>query len=169
MKTTMLLLGLLGCGVEPEVEPPTAPTVAKQAKRQPPSAMGQVVEDLEVTDWLVGESTAAAGKATLLVFWEPWCPHCRKELPKLQGIHERLGPQGLNVVALTRLTRNTARQDALALVEDEVTYATGVGGVGLASRLGIQGIPSAVVLQDGVVVWSGHPARLTDTQLAGWL
>ena len=169
---TMWLVWMLGCADE-TVAPPTPalePAVAvKPTKQRPATALGQEVTDLEVTDWLVGEGSLASGEATLLVFWEPWCPHCRKELPKLQELHEHLGPQGLNVVALTRLTRNTPRQDALALVADKVTYATGVGGHGLAERLGVRGIPSAVVVKDGAVIWSGHPARLTEPQLLGWL
>jgi len=33
--------------------------------------------------WFQGKADLSGDKATLLVFWEVWCPHCKKELPRL--------------------------------------------------------------------------------------
>ncbi|MCB9678257.1 MAG: TlpA family protein disulfide reductase [Alphaproteobacteria bacterium] len=165
-----------GCGVEEAVEPPGAPEVAAPAPPQaraapkPVEAVGQSVTDLEVQDWLNGSTTVDSGEVTLVVFWELWCPHCRREVPKLQQWHEQLGPDGLNVVGLTRLTRNTTREAAAGFLEEQgVHYAAGVGGHDLANRLGIKGIPAAVAVKDGAVIWQGHPGRLTEEQLRAWL
>jgi thiol-disulfide isomerase/thioredoxin/outer membrane lipoprotein-sorting protein len=38
------------------------------------------------------------GKVVLLNFWRIGCPPCRKELPILERLHQRLGPDGLVVI-----------------------------------------------------------------------
>ncbi|MEZ4320347.1 MAG: TlpA disulfide reductase family protein [Myxococcota bacterium] len=180
MRNVVCGLVLFGAGCQEEVpgvaEPapvvqpaPPPPVAAKRAAPAEVSAVGQPVADLEVSDWLTTETTADAGETTLVVFWEKWCPHCRREVPRLQEVHEKYGPEGLNLVALTRLTRNVPRADAAEFLETSgVTYPAAVGGTGLANRLGIRGIPAAVAIQDGTVVWQGHPARITDALLDEW-
>ena len=41
------------------------------------------------------------GKYLLLNVWATWCPPCRKELPDLQGLQQKLGGQQFQVVALS--------------------------------------------------------------------
>ena len=40
-------------------------------------------------------------KPMVLNVWATWCPPCRKEMPALQTLGERLAPQGVRVVALS--------------------------------------------------------------------
>lgn len=40
------------------------------------------------------------GRLVLVNFWAGWCAPCRREMPALQRLHERLEPQGLTVVAI---------------------------------------------------------------------
>ncbi len=39
-------------------------------------------------------------QVVLLVFWLRDCPHCKRELPKVQRLHERLGRSGLKVISV---------------------------------------------------------------------
>lgn len=39
-------------------------------------------------------------KYTVLVFWDPTCGHCQKELPKLQTIYEEWKPKGLEIFGI---------------------------------------------------------------------
>ena len=41
------------------------------------------------------------GEVVLLNIWATWCPPCREEMPSMQRLHEKLGPQGLKVVAVS--------------------------------------------------------------------
>ncbi|MGH7457457.1 MAG: peroxiredoxin family protein [Longimicrobiaceae bacterium] len=41
------------------------------------------------------------GQVMLLNIWATWCPPCREEMPSMQRLHERLGPDGLRIVAVS--------------------------------------------------------------------
>jgi cytochrome c biogenesis protein CcmG/thiol:disulfide interchange protein DsbE len=42
------------------------------------------------------------GRALLLNFWATWCAPCRDEMPSLQSLAKRLGPEGLVVLAVSQ-------------------------------------------------------------------
>lgn len=110
------------------------------------------------------------GRPTLLVFWETWCPHCRREVPKLQELYEQYRDRGLQVVALTRLTRSSTEENVRSLITDHsLTYPIAKESGTLSSHFGVRGIPAAAVVKDGKIVWRGHPANLTDQALSSWL
>jgi thiol-disulfide isomerase/thioredoxin len=50
------------------------------------------------------EITLAAfeGKVVLLNFWATWCAPCVREMPTLDRLQDKLGPQGLAVVAVSQ-------------------------------------------------------------------
>jgi cytochrome c biogenesis protein CcmG, thiol:disulfide interchange protein DsbE len=41
------------------------------------------------------------GEVILLNVWATWCPPCREEMPSMQRLHDRLGPEGLHIVAVS--------------------------------------------------------------------
>jgi thiol-disulfide isomerase/thioredoxin len=40
------------------------------------------------------------GKVVLLNFWATWCPSCKLEMPSMEVLHERLGNEGLMMLAV---------------------------------------------------------------------
>lgn len=72
----MLLAGIAGCGGAP----------------RPHRAVGQSFPALPIRLLSAAERPAPtlAGKVTLVNFWGPWCPPCRRELPGLARIAARL-------------------------------------------------------------------------------
>ena len=116
-----------------------------------------------------GKVNIADGKPTLVVFWESWCPHCRKEVPELEATYEKY--QGkLNVIGLTKVTRSSSDEKVAEFIkENKVTYPMAKETGEMSQYFAVSGIPAAAVIKDGKIIWRGHPARLTDDLIGGWL
>jgi len=41
------------------------------------------------------------GKIVMLNFWATWCPPCRKEMPDLEALYTRFGPQGFVILGIS--------------------------------------------------------------------
>lgn len=135
------------------------------------SKVGAEAGKLEVESWLQGNTGMDGGRATVLVFWELWCPHCRSELPRVERLYRAYRGRGLNVVGLTGLTHGVGRKEATAFLRQaHVTYPVAKErGRTMSDRFGVSGIPSAVVVKNGKVVWEGHPGKLDAAMIEGWL
>jgi peroxiredoxin len=135
------------------------------------SIIGIDAGKFEVEKWYQGEVAMADGKATLLIFWEVWCPHCKREVPKMNETHNKYKDKGLSVVGLTKVSRNTTEEQVTDFIkEKDVQYPLAKeDGDNMSKRFGVSGIPAAAVVKDGKVVWRGHPARLSDELIESWL
>ncbi|MCO4745675.1 MAG: TlpA family protein disulfide reductase [Proteobacteria bacterium] len=127
--------------------------------------------DLEVESWFQGNANMNDGKATMLVFWETWCPHCRREVPNVQATFDKYNSKGLNVIALTKITKSSTPEKVSEFIgENNLSYPIAKEKDGsMSSRFGVRGIPAAAMVKDGKVVWRGHPARLTEEMIEGWI
>lgn len=121
----------------------------------------------KIEKWYQGEGKVDLTKGTtLVVFWEEWCPHCKREVPKLVETYGKYQGKGLNVVGLTRITKSSTEEKVTAfLTEQKVNYPVAKENGKLAEDFAIGGIPAAAVVKDGKVVWRGHPAKLDDAAL----
>jgi thiol-disulfide isomerase/thioredoxin len=117
----------------------------------------------DVQSWFVG--AAPSPGTQLLVFAEEWCPHCQRELPKVQEVSIRWKDR-LQVVGLTQVTRSATDDSVRAWVQQAgVTFPFGKESGALSEHYGVQGIPAAALVRDDVVIWRGHPAQLDDVLL----
>lgn len=135
------------------------------------AVIGKPAADLAVEKWFQGNVDINKGDATLLVFWEVWCPHCKREVPKLEATWEKYKDQGLQMVGLTKLTRNITEQQVDDFIrENNITYPIAKEqGNSMSDHYAVQGVPAAAVVKDGKVVWRGHPTRLTDEMIKTWI
>ena len=101
---------------------PAAEDVAAQESEKLKAALIRPVDSKHVSNPLqIGDSVMISGstidgghfdvaslkgKAVLVAFWATWCPHCRKELPKLMNLHNRYRDRGLEIVGIS-LDRNS--------------------------------------------------------------
>lgn len=127
---------------------------------------------LTVDEWYIGDASAVnfSKGVSLLVFWEVWCPHCKREVPNIQKTYDTYKSKGLQLVGLTKLTRGKTKEEAMSFLQEKnVTYPIAKEDGSLSTHFNVSGIPAAAVVKDGTIVWRGHPARLTDEMLNGWL
>jgi thiol-disulfide isomerase/thioredoxin len=125
-----------------------------------------------IEKWYQGESEIdlAGNKPTLLVFWESWCPHCQREVPKVQALADALKDDGLQVVALTKITRSSTEEKVQTFItEKKVGYPMAKEDGSISRYFNVSGIPAAAMLKDGKVIWRGHPARLNEQLIKSWL
>ncbi len=126
----------------------------------------------KIEKWYQGEGDIALDNqgTTLVVFWESWCPHCQREVPKLEATFESLGPQGLKMIGLTKVTKSSTDEKVEEFIKDKgVKYPIAKEDGALSSYFNVSGIPAAAVVKDGKIVWRGHPARLDEDKLKSWL
>ena len=112
----------------------------------------------------------ASDKTILLVFWEVWCPHCKREVPKIEEIYNNYKGKGLQVVGLTKINRSATEDSVQAFItEKKLSYPMAKEDGGLSTHFGVSGVPAAAVVKGGKVVWRGHPVRLTTEMIEAWL
>lgn len=56
------------------------------------------LDDLSGKAWTLKD---LKGKVVLLNFWATWCPPCRKEMPDLESLYKRFGPQGFVILGVS--------------------------------------------------------------------
>lgn len=130
-------------------------------------------EALVVEKWFQGEGKVNlnSNKPVVFVFWEVWCPHCKRELPEMEtGIWKTYQGKGLQIAALTRLTKDKTEAEVQKFIDDnKLTFPIAKENGDLAKYFAVSGIPAAAVVKDGKVVWRGHPNGLTDDLIKSWL
>lgn len=133
--------------------------------------VGTDAKPLDVEKWYQGKTDINSGKATLLLFWESWCPHCQREMPKAEPIYEQYKSKGLNVVGLTKVTKSASDETVKTFIDEKkLTFPIAKeNNAAMSDAYAVTGIPAAAIVKDGKVVWRGHPARLTNEMIEGYL
>ena len=117
------LAGIYGIGaIERNPQDAVCRGAVETAKRMAPFSRGEVaavavstrprqVPDLTFRDADNRERPLAEwrGRVVLLNLWATWCVPCRKEMPALDALEQKLGGPGFEVVAVNIDTRNPER------------------------------------------------------------
>ena len=93
-----------------------------------------------------------SGKIVVISFWATWCPPCRKELPVLEAIHNSIGEDRLEVIAVNTENSRTYRGALRRLKDYKMTLVHDRRGI-LQRQYGVDGLPHMVIVGiKGVVV-----------------
>ncbi len=133
--------------------------------------IGKPAPELVVDHW-IGTPTSLAdhrGDVVLLLFWNEWCDHCHKHVPRLQDWQDRYGKDGLVALGVTKHTREQTDEKVQAFLDEQgASYPIAVepSPYQTTTDHGVYGVPTlAVVGREGRVVWRNHPLRLTDERI----
>lgn len=101
-----VVLGVIGFGIG------AALLLTPEITRIEPGARAP---NYTVTTVTSGDSVALRdyrGRVVLLNLWATWCPPCEQEMPSMERLYQELGPQGLEVVAVSidQLTPEAVRR-----------------------------------------------------------
>ena len=96
------------------------------------------LQDLQGNSWTLRD---LRGKVALVNFWATWCPPCRKEMPDMETLHQRFGPRGLVILAISD---EIAAKVQPFLAERHYTFPILLDPVRQVNKLfDIQGIPKS--------------------------
>lgn len=130
--------------------------------------VGADAKPIDVEKWYQGKVALGDKPVTLLVFWEVWCPHCKREMPELAKREKDLEKMGIQIVGLTKITKSATEEKVLEFMkENDINFPMAKEKEGsMSEAYNVSGIPAAALVKDGKVIWRGHPGRLDDATLA---
>ena len=101
-----------------------------------------------------GKPDLDKGGLQLVVFWETWCPYSRRAVPALEPIFETHRSSGLEVVGLTRMTRNSTPEKVREFIRDEgINFAVAKDDGRAWTWFEAQGTPWLSIVRDHRVIW----------------
>jgi len=110
------------------------------------------------------------GHVVILDFWASWCPPCRASMPVLQDFYEKYKGRGL---VLLGVSLDRSAEDARYFLKEKgyhdliALWGSVSASQGVAREYGVYGIPHTFVIdRDGIIRFSDHPLRLTDSFLS---
>ena len=88
----------------------------------------------------------------VVTFWATWCPPCLKELPVLERLQRRLGPDLIRVIAVNhRESKKKFRLIKKAFNDSPITLTYDKGNR-ISKKYGIKAIPHLVIIgKDGKI------------------
>ena len=116
------------------------------------SSFGQPVADFSVRDITGAEHKLSdyRGKHVVVVFWATWCPACNMEIPHLVKLRDALGPDKLQILAISNEPADVLK----AFVDSKnINYVVAVADSPLPPPLDrVQGIPTSFFIDpDGKI------------------
>jgi thiol-disulfide isomerase/thioredoxin len=122
--------------------------------------MGKPSPSMASVVWPAGFSLPST--PTLVVFFEPWCGHCKEDVPQVELHRREYAARGLSVVGVTTMSRGATEDDLAAfLAAGEVGFPIGRDDGTTSENFGLAGVPHLAFLHEGTLLWSGHPSLVT--------
>jgi peroxiredoxin len=153
----LLLLAAMWAGAAGGAEPPQ--TLTAVAAR--PAAPDFTLTDL---DGKTQRLSDYRGKVVLINFWATWCPPCRRELPSMQRLWQRLKDKGFAMLALDVGEEEDAILPFLFSTGVEITFPVLLDKPGqLINAWPVRALPTSFLLdREGRIVYRAVGGREWD-------
>ncbi len=98
------------------------------------------------------KALAQQNKVVLVNYWATWCPPCRAEMPDIEAVYDRFGPQGFSVIAVNM--QESASQVSAYAREGGYTFALALDPTGAtSSSYRVMSLPTSYFVgSDGTVM-----------------
>lgn len=129
------------------------------------------VATISSAKFLQGEAFEAwePGKLYMLECWATWCGPCIAAIPHVNQLHEKYHEKGLRVIGMNVWDKDEDEvQKFISGKGDGMSYPIAYverGGrfeTEVLTPAGVQGIPHALLIQDGKLLIGTHPSMLKD-------
>lgn len=150
----------------PPPSTPTPPPAVAQPTPPPPPQIGKEAPDFTLESLDGGQATLSDFRGTLvmLTFFATWCPHCQAETPHVVKLYNELGPEKLQVVAVS-LGETRDKVEAFRK-EYNVPYPILLDPQGISANLYyVQSIPLNVFIDADGLLLSGYGGALDEAEL----
>lgn len=149
----------------------SAEAPAAQASQQRAEPISELPASGFPATWLQGTPVTQweKDKVYIFEFWATWCGPCLSAIPHLESIHKEITARRLNVqlIGVNIKDRQTPEKLKEFLAKRRVvpSYTIAVDTERNTDKnwilpRKIMGIPHALAVKNGTVIWSGHPSRL---------
>jgi thiol-disulfide isomerase/thioredoxin len=91
--------------------------------------------------------TTLSGKPVLIVFWNTWCPSCKKELPEINQLAKTFAPRGLAVLAVNTGLNDSESKARAYWKKNGFLYHAGFDRYfDVGQSFGVRGVPTVVMV-----------------------
>ncbi len=120
--------------------------------------------------WIAGERPTAWAhdEVYVLEFWATWCGPCRKAIPHMEAVWQKVKGQGIHIIGVNSAEKLPAQriQHFLSTQPTPPTYAIALDREEkLYQTLDITAFPTTLIVMNGEIVWRGLPMDLSVEQL----
>lgn len=121
---------------------------------------------------LTGEEVALSslkGRPVLVNFWATWCPSCVQEVPELEAFYRRHRGEGLVLLAVNVMQRDTPETIAAFVREKGLTFPVLLdAGSEVSQRYQVAYLPTTYLIDRRGVIRFRYVGPLTTAQLEAW-